>query len=105
MTRSDPRSFCKTYESGVPAPARCFDGHFPGNPIVPGAILLSYASELLAVRGQAISGISRMKFAHPLRPGQPFDIEVAEGATTKIRWLANGLEIARARVTLCALDE
>ena len=53
-------------------------GHFPGNPVVPGAFLLSWviahARPWLAGQGdrRVIAGVSRVKFQRPLRPGESF---------------------------------
>lgn len=55
-------------------------GHFPGNPIIPGALLLA---EVLARIGQAeqlqlVPGrIKAAKFLHPVRPGDSVEIEYA----------------------------
>jgi 3-hydroxymyristoyl/3-hydroxydecanoyl-(acyl carrier protein) dehydratase len=51
-----------------------FAGHFPGQPIVPGVVLLDLALHAI---GEAIGadlsarGISAVKFLSPLRPGDP----------------------------------
>lgn len=53
-------------------------GHFPGNPIIPGALLLA---EVLARIEQAeqlpfVPGkIKTAKFLHPVRPGDSVEIE------------------------------
>ena len=59
----------------------CLAGHFPGNPIVPGVILL----ELVAValrewRGPAIwiGRFTHVKFVGLLRPDEAFDIALLE---------------------------
>lgn len=62
---------------GLSRDRRFFDGHFPGNPIVPGAVLLAQLSEDLAKRGQRITQVIRMKFVRPLGPDQPFQITLA----------------------------
>jgi 3-hydroxyacyl-[acyl-carrier-protein] dehydratase len=51
-------------------------GHFPGNPIVPGAVLLSEVATALLARknGGHISGFPSVKFLSPLRPDQAADI-------------------------------
>ncbi|MDB5809426.1 MAG: hypothetical protein JWN94_1548 [Betaproteobacteria bacterium] len=64
-------------------------GHFPGNPIVPGALLLS--ETLCAIeqslgldfaQGQPVSA----KFLHPVRPGDTFTIEFTELKTGSIKF-------------------
>jgi len=46
------------------------DGHFPGNPIVPGVKLLGMAAQTaFAATGRELSGIERMLFKMSVRPG------------------------------------
>lgn len=57
----------------VAADAACLDGHFPGNPLVPGVVLLDQA---LARIGAALGmgapvRLASAKFLAPVRPGQP----------------------------------
>ncbi len=61
-----------------------FEGHFPGNPIVPGVILLEALAQTLAygvlrqTPGQKIllTGIEHCKFRQPVLPGQQVFFEV-----------------------------
>jgi 3-hydroxyacyl-[acyl-carrier-protein] dehydratase len=58
-------------------------GHFPGNPIIPGALLLSEA--LRAVGAALERDLSRCtvrsaKFPAPSRPGERIDISYSESA-------------------------
>ena len=58
-------------------------GHFPGNPIIPGALLLA---EVLRSIGNATGQhfkecqIKSAKFLHPVRPGDSVEIEYAVSA-------------------------
>lgn len=49
-------------------------GHFPGNPIVPGVVILDeVVNALLQVEhARSLRGIPSVKFTAPLRPGQAF---------------------------------
>lgn len=56
-------------------------GHFPGNPMIPGAVLLSEAVRLIeAGLGRSLSPcrIRRAKFPHPARPGDDLRIAFTE---------------------------
>ena len=93
------------FPDGVPASTRCFDGHFPGDPIVPGAYLLALAEGRLASEGWQMSAARRVKFLSPLRPDQAFRIEVLTGKSgTILRWWRADDKIAEASVTLRALE-
>lgn len=54
-------------------------GHFPGRPIVPGVVVLSYAFELLGrqIHPLRVTGIRRLKFLAMLRPGETFRVEAS----------------------------
>jgi 3-hydroxymyristoyl/3-hydroxydecanoyl-(acyl carrier protein) dehydratase len=64
-------------------------GHFAGNPIIPGAVLLSetvmaIAAGLDAARAPLL--ISSAKFPHPARPGDRVMIEFSRGERSEIRF-------------------
>jgi len=53
-------------------------GHFPGNPIIPGALLLAEVLRAVAqAEGMALSAcnVKAAKFLHPARPGDDVEIE------------------------------
>jgi 3-hydroxyacyl-[acyl-carrier-protein] dehydratase len=64
-------------------------GHFPGNPIIPGALLLSEALRAIEQslglnlsQGQPVSA----KFLHPVKPGETVSIEFSELKAGSIRF-------------------
>jgi 3-hydroxymyristoyl/3-hydroxydecanoyl-(acyl carrier protein) dehydratase len=56
-------------------------GHFPGNPVIPGAVLLAEALRLIEGRlGRSLAPhrVRRAKFPGPARPGEELRVEFAE---------------------------
>lgn len=69
----------------VPHDHPSLPGHFPGNPVVPGVVLLDQVLQAVAARhGEpAALRIPQVKFVQPLRPGQDATIELDDAAP---RW-------------------
>jgi 3-hydroxyacyl-[acyl-carrier-protein] dehydratase len=59
----------------------CLPGHFPGDPIVPGVVLLDHTLALLqaAHPGQAVQSLRTVRFRQPVRPAQPVAIWAGPG--------------------------
>ena len=78
----------------------CLDGHFPGNPLIPGVVVLDLAARALdGMHGAPVEirGITQVKFASPLRPGEPLIIEFqvqAHAHTASFRCACGGRLIA-----------
>jgi 3-hydroxymyristoyl/3-hydroxydecanoyl-(acyl carrier protein) dehydratase len=69
-----------------------FAGHFPGMPVVPGALLLAAALDALALAGAGLE-IASAKFLHPVAP----EVEV------EVHRLGNRIELrAQGRVVATA---
>lgn len=76
-----------------PASHPAFDGHFPGAPMVPGALLLAAALEALGLGG-AGTVVASAKFLHPVLPDA--DVEVRRIGATRLELLAAGRVVATA---------
>ncbi len=56
----------------IPADHPAFAGHFPGQPITPGVVLLDQAVLVIeAAESVRIKGIAMAKFLSPTLPGEP----------------------------------
>lgn len=63
----------------VPAESIWFDGHFPGEPILPGVAQVAMVTELLAAvlkRPIQVVDVSRVRFKQAIRPNEPITVEV-----------------------------
>ncbi len=66
----------------VAADHPCLPGHFPGQPVVPGVVLLDAVQAALATQVGEIAALSlpQVKFLQPLLPDQLAEIELNETA-------------------------
>ena len=64
-------------------------GHFPGNPIIPGAVLLGETAHAIAADldfTPALCQVRSAKFLHPVRPGDRVLIRFSRDAGGEIRF-------------------
>lgn len=62
-------------------------GHFPGQPLVPGVMLLEQvALALQAWRAQRLSRVIEAKFIAPLLPGETATLRLDASDTTRLRF-------------------
>ena len=63
-------------------------GHFPGNPILPGAALLAEIISVIAPGhpGRICRQIASAKFLHPVRPGDHLSIDWEDAPNGDIRF-------------------
>lgn len=69
-------------EHSIPSTHPSLSGHFPGNPVVPGVILLEQVlSALQQWHPQArVKGFQAVKFLQPVKPGCRFTIALEQTA-------------------------
>lgn len=90
---------------GIPADAACLDGHFPGRPVVPAAVLLAEAVAWLAEEGERVKAMRRVKFVSSLGPGEGFEIVAVPGrAGLVLRWQAGERLLAEGVAQTAPLD-
>jgi 3-hydroxymyristoyl/3-hydroxydecanoyl-(acyl carrier protein) dehydratase len=71
----------------IPAAHPSLPGHFPGNPVVPGVVLLDrVAAALQAWRGDAVCGFPQVKFLTPLLPEESAEVVLETTATPRVRF-------------------
>jgi 3-hydroxyacyl-[acyl-carrier-protein] dehydratase len=63
-------------------------GHFPGNPIVPGVVMLDHILDAVAAALPAyrVTGIRKLKFLRPLLPAQQCDVQLADVREGRLRF-------------------
>ncbi|MCL5776426.1 hypothetical protein M1105_05415 [Limibaculum sp. FT325] len=82
------------------------DGHFVGNPIVPGAIILGFLAAGLKERGQRLVNVQRMKFIRPLRPDVSFEVTIGRRGSGLRAEFSDGEGIfATASLVIRPIDE
>ena len=81
-----------------------FAGHFPGDPMAPGVLLLARVARAAAsASGRSVTHVPAVKFLAPLRPGERFELElgtVAGDAPLKFRVLRGATVIATGSLRL-----
>jgi 3-hydroxyacyl-[acyl-carrier-protein] dehydratase len=67
----------------VPADHPSYAGHFPGQPILAGVVLLDLSIRALqAACGCAVTGVAQAKFLSPVQPGELLLLDYEAGAAS-----------------------
>lgn len=63
----------------VPRQHPSYEGHFPGNPLVPGVLLLHWVCRAVegVYWGHKVAAVKTMKFLAPVRPGDLLLVQVS----------------------------
>jgi predicted LPLAT superfamily acyltransferase len=81
-------------------------GHFPGRPLVPGALLLDAVLTIVvaAVSGTALAGLARVKFLAPVLPGQELEVRCGEPTSGRVGFVCRreGATAIEGIAVLCA---
>ncbi|MDQ3039510.1 MAG: hypothetical protein M3Q51_06365 [Pseudomonadota bacterium] len=72
----------------VPHDHAALPGHFPGNPVVPGVLLLDHVLSLLEAMQGPLHGVRlpQVKFLQPLLPGQDARVELSARGSSSWRF-------------------
>ncbi|WP_303903285.1 hypothetical protein [Thiohalomonas denitrificans] len=66
------------YKAQIAANHPALQGHFPGNPVVPGVVILDHVLRAARINN-AGAVFSSVKFISPLKPGETFAVDTAAG--------------------------
>lgn len=76
----------------VPRDHPAFAGHFPGQPLLPGVVLLSEVLEMLLREAPGLlagpARLSSVKFLAPVRPGARLELRWSAAAAGRVRFEA-----------------
>lgn len=86
----------------IPASHPALPGHFPGQPLVPGVVLLDHAIALLQplFPGMALTGFSEVKFAAAVLPGEELLVQCGVPSAGRVAFACLRGETTVARGTI-----
>lgn len=84
---------------------QAFPGHFPGNPILPGAVIAELVAAAAEEMGLSVSSIESIKFGLPITSGGLLRIEIAQdGPIARFKCLKEEQVVASGRMMLGPSD-
>lgn len=85
----------------VPPDHPCLPGHFPGQPVVPGVVLLDHVLDLLLAPG-AVAATLNVRFIGEVGPGEAIEVSAPPGSDRLIRFSAtrDGEPVLRGTIEL-----
>ena len=94
----------------IPADHPSLAGHFPGDPIVPGVVILDEVVRAFQDwrPDQRLIGMPMVKFLAPLRPEQPFTVRFVESGSDRVRFECvrdNGQPLAQGYLLLAGAGD
>jgi 3-hydroxymyristoyl/3-hydroxydecanoyl-(acyl carrier protein) dehydratase len=80
-----------------------FAGHFPGNPLLPGAILLLRLQALAEddYAGWHLTKVNSVKFLSPVLPGETLEVNCLPGKNASLERKKLKLTVSRNQQTVC----
>jgi 3-hydroxyacyl-[acyl-carrier-protein] dehydratase len=94
---------CEVGTFRVPAEHPALPGHFPGQPVVPGVVLLDEVLALITARyGGAATSLSAVRFTSVVTPDQTIAVQCSRRPSGEIGFicLRDGRAVASGRITL-----
>lgn len=102
-TRADEPVIAHCEQFHIAASHPALPGHFPGQPVVPGVVLLDrVVAAIERVWQVPVSGFAQVKFRRPLLPEQRAELILERGGTVQFRIVVAGATLASGSAELGA---
>ncbi|MBE0510029.1 MAG: hydroxymyristoyl-ACP dehydratase [Gammaproteobacteria bacterium] len=97
-------------EAAIPAEHPSLPGHFPGQPLVPGVVILDQVCQALTqyLPGRTLAGLASAKFVAALLPGESFSIQLGlrpDQVSVEFSCRRGEQRLAQGRLLLAAATE